>query len=417
MPEQSPPQLSSRLKMLVVFVLYFAEGVPFGFVGSALSFYLRSRGVPLEEIGILSLLGLAWSLKGLWSPLADRFGSRAAWLVPAQAVVIFSMLGLAWLGQGPVGPAFWVLVGILCLASATQDLAVDAYTIDLLDTRELGLANGIRIGAYRVGLIAAGGGVLILSDQVGWSPAFVGVAIIMAALLITVLVCGPFHLARPESARRQMEQGWLTQIKESARGLWCHPHMGAIIVFIVTYKAGDALLGTMVGPFWRDLGFSATQTGVASIIMGKLPAILGGLLGGVLTARWGISRALWLLGALQAFSILGYWAAALPGAWKYTIYLANLAESLASQMGSGAFMAFLMCLCDKRFSASHYAFLSMLFGLGRSGFGYVGGWLAASFGYASFFLVSFLAAWPAFALLPWVLPTVRRIEEDGAHSK
>ena len=183
MPAPAPANLSRSLKFLVVFVLYFAEGVPFGFVYTTLSYYLRSRGVPLEQIGILSLLGLAWSLKVLWSPLADRFGTRAAWLVPAQVLVILSMLGLAYVANAPVSLAFWVLVGVLCLASATQDLAVDAYTIDLLDTDELGMANGIRIGAYRVGLIAAGGGVLILSDLVGWSATFVGVAIIMAALV------------------------------------------------------------------------------------------------------------------------------------------------------------------------------------------------------------------------------------------
>ena len=166
----SPSSLSLRLKLLVVGVLYFAEGVPFGFVYTTLTYYLRIQGLPLEQIGILSLLGLAWSLKVLWSPLADRFGSRAAWLVPAQAAVILSLLGLAYLAQGPVTLTFWVLVGLLCLASATQDLAVDAYTIDLLETQELGMANGVRIGAYRVGLIAAGGGVLILSDLAGWSP-------------------------------------------------------------------------------------------------------------------------------------------------------------------------------------------------------------------------------------------------------
>ncbi len=410
MPQESPPQLSGRLKMLVVFVLYFAEGVPFGFVYTTLSYYLRSRGVPLEQIGILSLMGLAWSLKVLWSPLADRFGSRAAWLVPAQVAVILSLLGLAWLAEAPVGPAFWVLVGLLCLASATQDLAVDAYTIDLLDTRELGMANGIRIGAYRVGLIAAGGGVLILSDLVGWSPTFVGVGLIMAALVVTVLACRPFHLPRPEPARAGSGSRRPSQIKESLKGLMSHTNMGVIIVFILAYKAGDAMLGAMVSAFWRDLGFSGTQFGVASITLGKLPAILGGFLGGVLTARWGISRALWVLGIFQAVSILGYWMAALPGAWHYTIYLATLGDNLAGQMGSAAFMAFLMCLCDKRFSASHYAFLSMLFGLSGRLCGYLGAWLAASLGYATFFFLSFLAAWPAFALLPWVLPTVRRIE-------
>ena len=410
MPDRPSPQLSTRMKMLVVFVLYFAEGVPFGFVYTTLSYYLRSRGVPLEQIGILSLLGLAWSLKVLWSPLADRFGSRAAWLVPAQVTVIISLLGLAYLAEGPVSLAFWVLVGLLCLGSATQDLAVDAYTIDLLETQELGMANGIRIGAYRVGLIAAGGGVLILSDLVGWSPTFVGVGLMMAALAITVLAFGPFHLARPEAARAQAGQGGWSRIKESVQGLMRHPHMGAIIIFILTYKAGDALLGAMVSAFWRDLGYSGTQFGVASITVGKLPAILGGILGGFLTARWGISPALWLLGIFQALSILGYWMAALPGAWSYSIYLATLGESLAGQMGSAAFMAFLMSLCDKRFSASHYAFLSMLFGLSGRLCGYLGGWLAASFGYATFFFLSFLAALPAFALLPWVLPVVRRIE-------
>jgi PAT family beta-lactamase induction signal transducer AmpG len=409
MPLQSPTKLSRSLKFLVVGVLYFAEGVPFGFVYTTLSYYLRSRGVPLEEIGILSLLGLAWSLKVLWSPLADRFGSRAAWLVPAQVLVILSMLGLAHLASGPVTLAFWVLVGVLCLASATQDLAVDAYTIDLLDTEELGMANGIRIGAYRVGLIAAGGGVLILSDVVGWSATFVGVAIIMAALALTVIAFSPFHLARPTVAQAQAGKGF-SQIRESAKGLMAHPHMGAIIVFILTYKAGDAFLGAMVSAFWRDMGFSGTQFGVASITMGKIPAIVGGFLGGAITARWGISRALWVLGIFQACSILGYWAAALPGTWHYTIYVATLGDNLAGQMGSASFMAFLMCLCDKRFSASHYAFLSMLFGLSARLCGYIGGWAAAYLGYANFFFLSFLVAWPAFALLPWVLPVIRKIE-------
>jgi PAT family beta-lactamase induction signal transducer AmpG len=402
--------MSLSMKLLVVGVLYFAEGVPFGFVFTTLSYYLRTRGVPLEQIGVLSLLGLAWSLKVLWSPLADRFGSRAAWLVPSQVVVIISLLGLAYLADAPVSLAFWALVGVLCLGSATQDLAVDAYTIDLLHTDELGMANGIRIGAYRVGLIASGGGVLMLSDYLGWSPTFVGVGIIMAALAVTVLVFGPFHLPRPETVASGPSKGGFGQIKESLKGLMAHPNFWAIVIFILSYKAGDAMLGTMVSPFWRDQGFSGAQFGLASITMGKLPAILGGFLGGLLTARWGISRALWLLGILQALSILGYWLAALPDAWRYTIYVATLGESLAGQMGSAAFMAFLMCLCDKRFSASHYAFLSMLFGLSGRLCGYLGGWAAAYLGYATFFFISFLVAWPAFALLPWVLPTVRRIE-------
>ena len=153
------------------------------------------------------------------------------------------MLGLAWLAEGRWARVFWILVGVLCLASATQDLAVDAYTIDLLDTQELGMANGIRIGAYRVGLIAAGGGVLILSDLVGWSPTFVGVALIMAALAVTVLVFGPFHLARPEIARAEKGRSGFSQMKESIKGLASLPHIGVIIVFILASRPGTPCWG------------------------------------------------------------------------------------------------------------------------------------------------------------------------------
>ncbi len=420
--------LSLSLKLLVVGVLYFAEGVPYGFVVTTLSFYLRGQGVPLEQIGILSLLGLAWSFKILWSPLADRYGSRAAWLVPSQVTVIICLAFLAYGAGQPIGLGFWLLVGLLCLASATQDLAVDAYTIDLLDTQELGLANGVRNGAYRVGALTAGSGLLILSDWVGWRPAFVGVGVMMTALVLTVLVFRPFHLPRPDLGRPNPagEKGF-AQIREAFRGLRRHPHFLVIIIFTLSFKAGDALMASMVSPFWKDQGFSGSQFGVVSGMLGSAATILGGLLGGWATSRWGIGRGLWTMGILQAVSNLGYWAAALPGMGRYVlfslsvpflsqrldvypIYLASQGESISSGMGSAAFMAFLMALCDKRFSAMHYAFFAMLFSFSARVFGYLGGWGAASFGYATFFFLSFLAAWPAFALLPWVLPVVRRIE-------
>ncbi|MGQ9688518.1 MAG: MFS transporter [Desulfobaccales bacterium] len=424
----SARDLSFTLKLVVVGVLYFAEGVPYGFVVSTLSFFLRSQGVPLEQIGFLSLLGLAWSFKILWSPLVDRFGSRAAWLVPAQGAIVLCLLAMAKLAGQPLSWSFWVLTGVLCLASATQDLAVDAYTIDILETKELGLANGVRNGAYRVGALAAGSGLLILSDWVGWQPAFIGIGVVMAAMVIAVLAYRPFRLPRPVLVSENPHPtGGLSQIVAAGRGLRALPAFGAIILFTLTFKAGDALMASMVSPFWKDLGFSGTQFGLVSGILGSVATIVGGLVGGWLTSRWGIGTGLWTMGLLQAFSNLGYWAAALPGmgtyvlfqislpVWKttipiYPIYLASQGESLSSGMGSAAFMAFLMSLCDKRFSAMHYAFFAMLFSFSARIFGYLGGVGAGSLGYADFFFLSFLAAWPAFALLPWILPVVRRIE-------
>ncbi len=429
-----PRELSLPLKLLVIGVLYFAEGVPYGFVVTTLSFFLRTQGVPLQQIGLLSLLGLAWSFKLLWSPLVDRFGvSRACWLVPSQTAIILCLLGLTYQVGQPVSLSFWLLTGLLCVASATQDLAVDAYTIDLLETRELGIANGIRNGAYRAGSLAAGSGLLIASDLLGWRPSFVGLMVVMAALVITVLVFRPFRLPRPQTleANPGRKGGWQT-IRLAYETLRRHRHFWVIVVFTLTYKAGDALMASMISPFWKDQGFSATQFGTVSGILGSVATILGGLVGGILTSRWGIGRGLWTMGIFQAFSNLGYWAAAFPGMNRlvlleisvptvgtnlpiYPIYLASQGESFSSGLGSAAFMAFLMCLCDKRFSAMHYAFFAMLFSFGARVFGYLGGWGAAYFGYATFFFLSFLAAWPAFALLPWVLPVVRQIE--SGHQK
>jgi len=426
-PAESSRELSFALKLIVVGVLYFAEGVPYGFVLSTLSFYLRGQGVPLEHIGFLSLLGLAWSFKILWSPLVDRFGSRAAWLVPAQGAIVLCLLALAGIAAQPISWQFWVMTGLLCLASATQDLAVDAYTIDILETRELGLANGVRNGAYRVGALTAGSGLLILSDWVGWQPAFVGIGVVMAAMVVTVLAFKPFRLPRIGSVRDTPHSAkGLSQILEAARGLKALPAFGALIIFTLSFKAGDALMASMISPFWKDLGFSGTQYGLVSGILGSVATILGGLLGGWLTSRWGIGTGLWSMGMLQAFSNLGYWVAALPGMGKYAlfhislpflenvpiypIYFASQGESITSGMGTAAFMAYLMSLCDKRFSAMHYAFFAMLFSFSARIFGYLGGVGAGALGYADFFLISFVAAWPAFALLPWVLPVVRGIE-------
>lgn len=426
-------QLSLPLKLLVVGVLYFAEGAPYGFVVTTLSFYLRGQGVALEQIGLLSLLGLAWSFKLLWSPLVDRFGSRADWLVPSQVAIALCLVGLAWQAGQAVTPAFWVLVGLLCVASATQDLAVDAYTIDLLETSELGIANGVRNGTYRAGALAAGSGLLIASDWLGWRPAFVGLVVVMAALVVTVLAFRPFRLPRARTMGADDEKKGWGPIMAAIRTLRRHPSLWAIVIFTLTYKSGDALMASMISPFWKDQGFTATQFGMVSGIFGAVATILGGLAGGFLTSRWGIGRGIWTMGMFQAFSNLGYWAAALPGMGQrvlislnlplvgpvsiYPIYLASQGESFSSGMGSAAFLAFLMSLCDKRFSAMHYAFFAMLFSFGARIFGYLGGWGAAHFGYANLFFLSFLAAWPAFALLPWVLPVVRRIEGENQGSK
>jgi PAT family beta-lactamase induction signal transducer AmpG len=427
-PNSPPPShLSLTLKLVVVGVLYFAEGIPFGFIITSVNAYLSGQGVPPEQIGILSLLSLPWSLKFFWSPLVDRYGLRSSWILAAQAVMILCLLALASMVGGPVTLTFWLLLAVLCLASATQDLAIDAYTIDFLETQELGIANGIRSGAYRFGSLAAGSGLLILSDWVGWRPAFVSVGVLFGALVVTILAFRSFRLPRAASGPGHKHDSPLAIFSTALKGLGTHPSFWAIILFTLLYKAGDAMMGIMVIPFWKSHAFSGTEIGVVSGILGSVASTLGGLVGGWFTSRFGIGTSLWALGIFQAVSNLGYWVAALPGMGRlvlfhlplpffnfsvsvYPIYFASQGESFSSGLGYAPFMAFMMSLCDKRFSATQYAFFVFLSVLSGRIMGFMGGFGVKYLGFAHFFFVTFLVALPAFALLPWILPVVRQIE-------
>jgi len=227
-----------------------------------------------------------------------------------------------------------------------------------------------------------------------------------------VVIFRPFHQPRPVNLKSNPE-ALQKQLRSALTGIRRLPQIWAIVLFTLLFKVGDAMMGSMISPFWVDQGFTRTEIGLVSGTFGAGATIVGSMVGGFLTSYWGIARGLWVLGGFQALSNLGYWVAALPGMWRYTTYLASIGESFTGGMGSAAFMAFLMSLCDKRFSATHYAFFSFLFGFSRSIAGFLGGLGAAHFGYAHFFFYTFLAALPAFALLPWVLPVIRGLEQES----
>jgi PAT family beta-lactamase induction signal transducer AmpG len=394
-----------------VALLYFSEGLPFGLVNSALSVYFRTKKISLEEIGLLSLLGLAWSLKLLWAPLVDRFGRRYLWIVSAQLAMAGFTALLAFFD--PVGDKawFWALLTGICLASATQDIAADAYTVDILEEKELGPANGIRSAAYRVALVAAGGLVVMAGDWVGWGAAFIGTAGCLIVLSLFVLSFPAFRRSRPAAVR---PGSWGGQWAGPIRLLFRIPNFGIAIGFILTFKCGEAMLVAMANPFWIDRGFTPAEIGFVVGTLGTLASIIGAVGGGALTAKWGLAKALWVLGAVQATAGLGYLLSSLPSAPSFSIYFAALLESLAIGLATAAFLSFLMKLCDKRFSATHYAFLSTLFGLGRSLSGVLGGYAAAALGYPLFFFATVVIGVIPLFLIPFLKPTLRGIPEGEA---
>jgi MFS transporter, PAT family, beta-lactamase induction signal transducer AmpG len=389
--------LSLRRKLPWIALLYFAQGYPFGVVYDLLPVYFRTAGVSLRDIGLLSLLGLPWSLKVFWSPLIDRFGDRRNW----SAGCLLGMGAiLAVLPIFPPGAIGWGLRGLLLaftVLSATQDIAIDAYTIGLVRRGEEGAANSLRVSAYRAAIILAGGGLVALSSLASW-PVLLRVAAIVPVGLAFVVRLAPRVWVPPEARRSLFRPlwSWLRQ-----------PAAPAVFLFILLFKVGDASMGPMVKPFWLDRGLTPTEVGLISTTLGMLMTVLGAVVGGIFVSRVGIFRGLWILGLLQALSNLGYAGVAWLDLPRPAVYVASVLESLTGGMGSAAFLSFLMNICDPHQAAVEYALLSAIFGLSRSVAGGFSGWATERLGYGDYFGVTFLLAGPAFLLLPWVRRRIR----------
>lgn len=387
------PAGGTGLRLGIVAFLYFAEGFPFGFVWDAMPVFLRHRGLSLEAIGLLSLMSLPWSLKFFWSPAVDRWASERTWIVATQFLLAILLAVGGIFGFSGVLLFAWLLG--LAILSATQDIACDAYTIRLLQERELGAANGLRVSSYRLALIASGGLLVALAGWVGWNGAFMAGAGVMLACSI--------------AARKLPQHSWEAPLHKSLQvaaplqELLARPGAVQVLLFVVLYKLGDMAMGPMVRPFWVDRGLGPSEIGFITGTGGILASVLGALLGGGLSSAWGIFKALWVLGVFQAASNLGYSLVAFfPGTGHLGVYGASLVESFCGGLGTAPFLAFLMNICTKHWAATQYALVSALFGLARSLSGTFSGWLTSSMGYESYFALTFLMGAPAFALLPWV---------------
>jgi MFS transporter, PAT family, beta-lactamase induction signal transducer AmpG len=392
-PHSAQPSL--RTKLLWVAAFYFASGFPFGVATELLPVYYRQRGVSLTDIGLLSVIALPWTFKFVWAPLVDRIATYKRWLLSAQMGLAVTMLALLIADPVRAMPSLWVVLVAMAVLSATQDIVVDAYTIRLLETREYGAANGVRITAYRAAMLVAGGALLVAAGRLGWRTVFVISAVVMGVLAAISLSIPSREVSRPSGATA------LQEFVHPLRELLGLPAAGALLLFVLTFKLGDISLIPMTKPFWVDRGFSTESIGAASTA-GIIAAIAGALAGGALTTRVGIFTALWSLGLVQALSNLGYWTASRLPANDTTLYGTILLEQFTYGLGTAAFLSFLMSLCSKRYAATQYALLSALFRVGGIIAGAISGAITEDVGYSTYFLITFLLALPAFSLLPWV---------------
>jgi MFS transporter, PAT family, beta-lactamase induction signal transducer AmpG len=392
--------MGTRQKLVWVAALYFAEGFPFGVFMDIIPVYLRLQNVSLTGIGLVSAAGFAWSLKFFWAPAVDRWGAMSTWIWACQALLVIPLLGFAQENFAGVSWTLWTFILLLVLLSATQDIAIDAYTIQLLDKREMGLANGVRVTAYRFALYGTNL-LLAAAEYVGWPPVFLGSAALLAGFSL-LSFRAPAAGTVPSRGGEESPRTLSDAIVMPFRQFLLRPGFLAVAAFVLTFKLGDMALGPMVAPFWVDRKFSAFEIGMVKGTLGGLATIGGALLGGALTSRWGIFRALWVLGIFQAVSNLVYAAAATLPPTTALMYVASLVESFCGGLGTAPFLAFLMSICSKAHAATQYALLSALFGLTRALSGAFSGVATEGMGYAAYFTATFFLAWPAFLLLPWV---------------
>jgi len=353
--------------------------------------YLRRHEASLAEVGLLASLRFAWTLKVLWSPLIDRFGERRQWICSAMAAMSAALMCIAASDPQPVTAWLWAAFWCYCLASATQDVAIDAYSIGLTDRGEEGPVNSTKAMGYRAGMLLATAG-LLLTRWIGWSAMFLIAAAISAVMAVAVFrapaVVAPHSEARElwPALRRWLGQG----------------HGGAVIAFVMLYRIGDMAMGPMLSAFWIDAGFSDEEIGLVSKALGIGCYVGGAVIGGWVVARIGIARSLWWLGGLALASNLVYAAVALfPQSGRPGVYAAALIESLCGGMVSTAFLSYLMRICQREHAAVQYALLTAAYALPGSVAGSFSGFFTESMGYASYFVLTAVFALPAFVALPW----------------
>ena len=380
-----------------------SSGAPFALVNETAGLLYRAQGVALGKVGLLSLLGWVWSLKVLWAPAMDRWGSRRTWIVTMQAALALALLGVAALPGTEVTVTAWLAFTVVAFLSATQDVAVDAYAVDAVPSAWVGPASGVRSGAYRVAMVLAGGTLLARVGTLGWSGLWIAAGVAMGALAVATLRLPPIHRAPTANLRT----------RDMLRTLLARPGVLALLAFVALFKVGDQAMAPMTKPFLLDHGFTLGEIGDLLAPALAASTVAGALLGGWLTHRWGVVRALVVLGLLQAVSNLGYFGAALEGGHA-TMWAAAVVEPFCGGLGTAPFVSLLMLSCDRRHAATQFALLTAIFGLVGRLLGGFSGEAVKAIGYAPWFAVTFALALPAFALLPWVRRWLTAPPEEDA---
>ena len=391
--------------------LGFVAGLPLPLTGFTLRQWLSEGGTSLTVIGLTANIGISYSLKFLWAPAFDRvpvpsplrrLGQRRGWLMVVQPLLVLACAALAL--SDPAQP-FTLVAVAACVAflSASQDIAIDAWRIELFPERAQGSALAAYIWGYRAALLVAGSAAIGLAGRLGWHGALLGVAALVAlGPVFTLLAPAP-----AASTLRRGRPGVLATLREAVwtplADLIARPGAAMTLAFILLFKLGEAMAGTMAPPFYRSLGFDRAQVALAIGIPSLAASLAGAATGGLLVARLGTARALILTGFVQMASMGLYFALAYSGGNPTILVAKVVLEGFAEAMADAAFITFLSSLCAPGYTATQYALLSSLAALPLRTVGGLSGILAQSLGWVAFYGATIFAALPAMLIMLAIL--------------
>jgi PAT family beta-lactamase induction signal transducer AmpG len=399
-------------RLVFIFLMGFASGLPFLLSGATLSIRLTEAGISLTAIGFFALAGTPYNMKYLWAPFIDRvpipllsgmLGRRRAWMLVIQAGLMGSImaLGLSNPQSAPETTAFWALA--VAFFSASQDIVIDAYRIEILDEDQQGAGAAMTQAGYRFGLLASGAGALYLASSINWSLVY-GLMAGLVLIGFMAAVFAPIPGADPRNAETtQPGESWLRAAVAAPFAEFFQrnnvPTAMVILAFILLYKFGDAFAGVMANPFYIRIGFSKVEIANISKIFGVFATLLGVFGGGLVVKRFGILRSLLYCGILQMLSNLMFAAQAAIGPHVGFLVLTIGIENLSGGMGSAAFVAYLSVLCNTAYSGTQYALFTSFMAFGRTWLSAMAVWVADQTDWVIFFVISTFVALPGLLML------------------
>jgi MFS transporter, PAT family, beta-lactamase induction signal transducer AmpG len=419
-------------RVIAILFLGFSSGLPLALTFGTLTLWLAESGIDKTSIGLFALAGVPYTFKFLWAPLLDRlsipwlthiFGRRRSWILLTQFALGFSILALGFSNPADNPLQMGLFALLTAFFSASQDIVIDAYRVEILEERQYGAGAAMVVLGYRLGMLISGAGALYLATYLGWFYTYAIMAATMAVGIITILLNPePQQKDSVESQEQEAKiasylkarpwlQGWKKNVVARFSGAVIAPFAEFMtrrgwlltLLFILLYKFGDALAGVMSNPFYVELGFSKIEIANVSKLFGLAALIIGSFIGGALVNRIGIMKALLWCGLLQMLSNLMFVWLAHTG-YDMTVLTMTIAiENLSSGMGMAAFVSYLSILCNVAYTATQYALLSSLMAFGRTLLSSSGGWFADHMSWGPFFLLTTAAALPGLLLLVWMI--------------